>query len=277
MSTINSQNNHVSAALTALAILALVPFLFAATLAAQPNAGAPTAVNPPVSSSQIPIGTILPIRLNRGFSAKNVHVGMLITGRIMQAVPLPNGSTIPEGATVFGKILSVAPGTAGTGETVSFVFDQLAFDHQKFAIAVDLRALASAMTVELAQIPDQATGFGTPGPWADRTQIGGDAVYGVGGEVTDSENHPVGKALYTGVLVHVRTQPGSPCRGALDGDDRLQAMWVFSSDACGVYGMEGVSITHAGRSDPLGVVILAAPIGKLKVRSGSGMLLRVLP
>jgi hypothetical protein len=276
MTIVHSRKANRFTTLTISGVLAFVPFLFAARLCAQPNT-ASSAVKPPSSSLQIPNGTILPIRLNRGFSAKTVSIGEPIRGRIMQAVPLPNGSTIPEGATVSGKILSVALASNGAGETVSFAFNQLAFDHQKLAIAVDLRALASAMTVELAQVPDQTYGFGTPPPWADSTQIGGDSVYGVGGEVTDSENHPVGKALYNGVLVHVRAQPNGPCRGPLDGDDRLQALWLFSSDACGVYGMQGVSITHAGRTDPLGVIVLAAPTGKLKLRSGSAMLLRVLP
>ena len=276
MSIVHSRRTGRFTALAVSATLASLQFLFAATLNALPNT-ASSAVNPPANSSQIPDGTILPIRLNRGFSAKTVRTGEPISGRIMQAVPLPDGSTIPEGATVSGRILSVAPATTGAAETISFAFNQLAFDHQKLAIAVDLRALASAMTVELAQVPDQTLGFGTSPPWADSTQIGGDAVYGAGGEVTDRENHPVGRALYNGVLVHVRAQPGGPCRGPLDGDDRLQALWLFSSDACGVYGMQGVSITHAGRTDPLGVIVLAAPTGKLKLRAGSGMLLRVLP
>ncbi len=277
MSTTYSQRANDFTTVTVSAILILLPFLFVAGMNAQPNTAPPAAINFPVSSSQVPNGTVLPIRLNRGFSTKSVHVGAPITGRLMQSVPLPNGTTIPEGATVSGKILSVAPASNGADETVSFAFNQLAFDHQKFAIAVDLRALASMMTVELAQVPDQSYGFGTPPPWADTTQIGGDAVYGAGGEVTDSENRRVGKALYNGVLVHVRAKPDGPCRGPLDGDDRLQALWLFSSDACGVYGMQGASIAHAGRTDPLGVVVLAAPTGKLRLGSGSAMLLRVLP
>ena|SRR5882724_2142208 len=37
---------------------------------------------------QVPAGTILPIRLNHGFSSKNARVGQPLTGRIMQDVPL---------------------------------------------------------------------------------------------------------------------------------------------------------------------------------------------
>lgn len=256
-------------------VLSFLLCFFSVSLAAQPN-GVPVTVGASQAGSpQIPNGTILPARLDHGFAARNVHAGQTITARIMQAVPLPGGGNIPAGATVSGKILSITPAVNGSAESVSLSFDQLIFDHQKFAISVDLRALASFMEVNLAQVPDQALGFGTPATWADRTQIGGDSVYGADGEVTDRQNHPVGKALYSGVLVHVRTQPGAVCRGPLDGDDRLQALWVFSSDACGVYGMRGVSIAHAGREEPAGVITLAAPAGHLNVRAGSGMLLRV--
>jgi len=258
------------------AALALLLALSAVSICAQPKS-VPAAVNPPAGTPQIPNGTILPARLSQTFSAKNAHPGQIITARIMQSVPLPGGGAIPAGATVSGKILSVTSNANGGGEIVSLVFNEVAFDHQKFSIAVDLRALASFMEVNLAQVPDQTLGFGTSAAWADSTQIGGDSVYGAEGEVTDRENHPVGKALYGGgVLVHVRTQPGAPCRGPLDGDDRLQALWVFSSDACGVYGLRGVSIAHAGRDEPSGVITLAAPTGALKVHAGSGMLLRVL-
>jgi hypothetical protein len=36
--------------------------------------------------------------LNHGFSTKNARAGEVITGRIMQDVPLPNAGKIPEGA-----------------------------------------------------------------------------------------------------------------------------------------------------------------------------------
>ena len=111
---------------------------------------------------------------------------------------------------------------------------------------------------------------------AEILRIGGDEVFGVGGPVTTRNTEIVGKGVYGGVLVHVRAQPDSRCRGALDSEDRLQALWVFSSDACGVYGIQGVSIAHAGRTVPVGEITLVADRQDLLVRAASAMLLRVI-
>jgi hypothetical protein len=93
----------------------------------------------------------------------------------------------------------------------------------------------------------------------------------LGGPVTDPWNQTVGKAGYDGVLVHVRAQPGSKCRGALDAEDRLQALWVFSSDACGVYGIEHLNIVHTGRTAPVGTIVLESQTQNVKLRSGSNL------
>jgi hypothetical protein len=227
-------------------------------------------------SVSIPPGTILPIRLNHGLSDRS-HPGSAISGRVMQSVPLPNAEAIPAGATISGTVTAVQPAASGASPTVSFSFNQLEIHHQKFPISVDLRAVASSMEISLAQIPEVSSGFGTPTTWADTVQIGGDYVYGAGGEVTDQHNQKVGKALLEGgVLVRVKAQPGTPCRGELGDSDRLQALWVFSADACGVYGLQRVKITNAGRTDPVGVITLTAESGHVKVGSGSGMLLRII-
>jgi len=228
------------------------------------------------ATTQIPRGTILPIRLNHGFSDKS-HPGTAVSGRVMQSVPLPNAEAIPAGATISGTITAIQPAARGASSAISFTFTELRMHHQKLPISVDLRALASSMQISLAQIPEVSSGFGTPTTWADTVQIGGDYVYGAGGDVTDQHNQRVGKALLEGgVLVHVKAQPGTPCRGDLGDSDRLQALWVFSADACGVYGLRGVKIAHAGRTDPVGVVTLTAGSGPVKVGSGSGMLLRTI-
>jgi hypothetical protein len=225
---------------------------------------------------EVPVGTVLPVRLNHGFSSKSAREGAEITGRIMQAVPLPNNAKIPEGARVRGTIVSVVKaGTSGNGR-ISFRFDGLEIHHRRIAMVTNLRALAGFMEVAYAETPETSPGFGTPSPWVTTRQIGGDEVYGVGGPVTDQSSNIVGRGVFGGVLVHVRAHPGSNCRGALDAEDQLQALWVFSSDACGVYGMAGVKIEHAGRTKPVGEIVLTPKSGELRVPGASGMLLRVV-
>jgi hypothetical protein len=254
--------------------LALAP-LIGLPLAAQ-TAGPQAEHAANLNHLEIPVGTILPVRLNHGLSSKSARPGQEVTGRIMQDVPLLNHEKIPEGAKVSGVIVSVErAGTAANGR-ISFRFDNLEIHHRKIPIVASLRSLAGFMEVQSAQTPEFSPGFGTPYIWAATRQIGGDEVYGVGGPVTNLSSETVGRGVYGGVLVHVRSQPDSNCRGALDSEDRLQALWVFSSDACGVYGMEGVRIAHAGRTEPFGEIQLAAEQQDLLVRGASGMLLRVI-
>ena len=89
---------------------------------------------------------------------------------------------------------------------------------------------------------------------------------------------PVGKPVTgtTGVLVKMAANPGSPCEGDIDEHQGPQALWVFSSDACGVYGLDDMMIAHAGRTKPIGIIELGSKNGQVRVPGGSGMLLRVL-
>jgi hypothetical protein len=227
-------------------------------------------------SPQIPVGTILPARLNHGLSSRSARPGQAVSARIMQEVPLPNRESIPEGAKLHGTIVAVERAGNSSGGKITIRFDTLESHRQVILIVASLRALAGFMEVQAAQTPEFSPGFGTPYVWANTRQIGGDEVYGVGGPVTNQSDERVGKGVYGGVLVHVRAQPDSRCHGPLDLEDRLQALWVFSSDACGVYGIPGVKIAHAGRTEPVGEITLLADQRDLLVRGASGMLLRVV-
>jgi hypothetical protein len=234
----------------------------------------------PANSQQslaIPPGTILPVRLNSTISSAKSRPGQVITARIMQDVPLSPAARIREGSKVIGHIVDVTPASATSQARVSLQFDKLVSSHQTIPITTNLRAIAGFMTVLEAQTPPIGPSESDVYRWLTTVQVGGDVVYGEGGVVTTGEdaNQIVGKQVNGGVLGQVRAKEGTKCRGVIDGNDSPQALWVFSSDACGTYGLEHISIAHAGRTDPAGVIVLASDTGNVRIPGGAGMLLRV--
>ena len=223
----------------------------------------------------IPSGTILPVHLNSTISTGKSKPGQVITGRIMQDVPLAGRARIRQGSKVIGHIVEVSPANGGTNARIALQFDQLLSAHQTIPITTNLRAIAGFMEVYAAQTPFGA-GETNSNQWLTTVQVGGDVAYGEGGPVTSANADVfVGKLINGGLLGRVRAKEGSACRGPIDGNENLQALWVFSSDACGTYGLEHVSIVHAGPSEPIGVIVLASDQSNFRIAAGAGMLLRV--
>ncbi len=226
------------------------------------------------AQSSIPAGTILPVGLNSSLNSRKLKPGQIIHGRVMQDVPLAPGSKIHAGTKVIGHVIDVKPANGAGGGQVSLRFDTLMVSKQRVPITANLRALASPMDVEAAQVPESGPDRGTSQAAWTTDQIGGEVVYRGGGPVANGLRS-VGEPTYGGVLVRVSAKPGTNCRGDMEGNDRLQALWVFSSDACGTYGFADLALVHAGRSNPVGEISLASDHGDINVRAGSGMLLRV--
>jgi len=227
--------------------------------------------------SAVAPGTILPISLNNSLSSRKSKPRDVISGRIMQDVPLQNGSSIHRGTRVMGRVLSVTPATNGATTQISFQFDSIQSGHSAIPVTTNLRALASPSEIDDAQLPLYGGDRGTPSTAYTTVQIGNDEVVYRGGGPVARGDVVVGKPVYGGVLVTVSSAPDAPCRGAIEGNNQPQALWLFSSDACGVYGYAGVSISHAGRTNPTGQIVLSTSGRELNIRGGSGMLLRVDP
>ncbi|MBZ5666901.1 MAG: hypothetical protein LAO30_20130 [Acidobacteriia bacterium] len=222
----------------------------------------------------IPSGTILPLQLNCSLNSKKSKPGQLVTARLMQDVPLPSGARIRAGSKAIGHILDVVEAKNGGGANLSLQFDTLEVSKRRIPMTTNLRALASMMEVEEAQIPKTGPDRGTSENSWTTEQIGGDVVYRGGGPVTNGLG-VVGTPAADGVLVRIASKSGTECRGGLSGNQRLQALWVFSADACGTYGFLDLRIVHAGRSNPMGQITLASAKSNFDVRSGSGLLLHV--
>jgi hypothetical protein len=222
----------------------------------------------------IPAGTILPLQLNSSLNSRKARPGQRVTARLMQDVLLPSGAKIPAGAKAIGRVLDVVAAGNGSGAKLSLQFDTLEVSKRRIPMATSLRALASMMEVEDAQIPKVGPDHGTPQDAWTTVQIGGDVVYRGGGPVTNGLR-VVGTPAANGVLVQVASNPAGKCRGALNGNDLPQALWIFSANACGAYGFRDLTIAHAGRTNPAGEITLTSEGHNFDVRRGSGLLLRV--
>jgi hypothetical protein len=227
-----------------------------------------------LAQSTIPAGTILPVRLNSSLNSRKTKPGQVISGRLMQNVPVSSGSTVHAGARVVGRVVNVKRANGAAGAQISIRFDGLVASGKRISITTNVRALASMMEVENAPIPEFGPDRGTPEDAWTTAQIGGEVVYRGGGPVANGLRS-VGQPTPDGVLARVSAVPGTKCRGNVEGNDHPQALWLFSSDACGAYGFPDLTIIHAGRSSPVGEITLASNHGDVNVRAGSGMLLRV--
>ncbi len=226
-----------------------------------------------IAQESIPPGTILPLRLNSSLNSKKAKPGQAISASVMQDVPLPT-SRIRAGAKVTGHVVDVRAASATSGAAISLRFDTLVASKLRTPLVTNLRAMASMMAVHDAQLPENGPDRGTSESSWTTDQIGGDVVYRGGGPVANGLR-VVGTPAPNGVLVHVSSRANGRCRGEVEGNDQLQALWVFSSDACGTYDLPEVSIIHARRTDPVGQITIASDKRDFEIRAGSGLLLRV--
>lgn len=227
------------------------------------------------SSPLVPGGTVLAIALEKTTGVKEAQAGQAIEARIMQEVPLPSREKIPFRSLVKGSIVSVANDEDGPGMKLTLKFNQVETKKETLTVVTYLRAIASYNAVRAAQIPHSGADVGSPTGWADTMQIGGDVRFGDGGEVRDRSKQQVGKGVRGGVLVYVKANPARGCDGPV-GDDRPQALWVFSADACGVYDLKGTTITRKGKGEPVGEFTLHFEKDDMKLEAGTAILLRVI-
>jgi len=222
----------------------------------------------------IPAGTVLPVRLNSTVSSASSYRGQIITARVMQDVPLPGDETIRAGAKVVGHVVNVNAASPVSLSSVSLEFDTLEIRGEKIAITTNLRAIASFVAVEQAQVPYAGPDRGTPDYASTTVQIGGETVYRGGGQV-EGTNGTAGEPVAGGVLGRLQANSEAGCRDSTNSNDALQALWVFSSNACGAYGLPNLMIRHTGSAAPAGEIRFDSTKGPVNIPAGAGLLLRV--
>jgi hypothetical protein len=230
----------------------------------------------PLMAQEIPAGTIIPAMTRTTLDASKARVGQKIEARVMQDVPLTSQTRIRAGAKLVGHVVAVTRAGAASPSRIVISFDRLLMDKTDVPITTSLRSLASMMEVFDAQLPTNAIDdYGTSESDWVTVQIGGDVVYR-GGRIVMSDGQVVGKATIAGeVTAKLLASRDGGCRGAIADNDREQAVWLFSSSACGAYGFDDLKIIHAGRRDPVGQIILQSD-KNVRLLGGAGLLLRVM-
>ena len=221
-------------------------------------------------SQGIPAGTALPVALSTTLDARKNKPGQKIEGRLMQDIPLPSGEKIKAGAHLIGQIVAMTRPAGGRSRMV-LKFDQLAAGGTPIPLTLSVRAIASPDSVYQAEIPINAdSNYTTQNEWVMRL-VGGDIVNRGRGIVASAEAvvgrwdvAPWGK---------LTSSDSGDCT-ASDGNGLEQALWVFSTSACGLYGLEDIKLVHDGRTDPVGQIILESS-KDLHIGGGSGWFLLV--
>lgn len=224
-------------------------------------------------AQELPAGTAIPIKLSTGLNAKHDEAGKKIEGVVMQDVLLPANTKIREKARVTGHLVSVTrPSRSGSGMVVRF--DTIEDQAHTIPLKAAVLALASVDNVSQARTPINSSSDLDPvSQWVTR-QVGGDVVNRGRGKVGSGEGM-IGTWV-EGSSVRMKLTP-NPQAGCPDGPgyDEEQAVWVFSSAACGTYGLGGLKIVSSGATPPIGDIVLKST-GNVALRGGSGWLLIVV-
>ncbi len=223
-----------------------------------------------LSAQNLPPGTSLPVQLSSTLNAKNVKAGQKIEGKLMQEVNLGADEKIKSGSHVTGHVISATkPGSNGAAITLQF--DSIEDEHQTIPLRVALRALASSQSVFNAGLPiGAASTYESSVSWSTR-QVGGEVVFRGRGYVANADGK-VG--IWNGSGVWGKLAASGDCPAG-ESPDPQQALWIFSTTACGAYGFERTKVDQTGFTAPVGQIVLTST-KDIDVRGGSGWLLVVL-
>jgi hypothetical protein len=225
-----------------------------------------------IPSQDIPAGTVIPIMLHSSLNAAKDRVGKKIEGRIMQDVRTASGRTIREGSRMIGHVVHVTPPESSASSMV-VKFEALEQEGRTTALTTSLLAVASTASVRDAQLPITANSDTDPvSQWVTR-QVGGDVVRR-GQRRVASHDGVLGTWVGgSSVLIKLTPNPKAGCSEG-PGYDREQAVWIFSSAACGAYGLN-LKIARTGATPPLGEIEITSR-RNVDIGDGSAWLLTVV-
>jgi hypothetical protein len=231
------------------------------------------------TQTKVPPGTTLPVRFVRSVDAKRARPGDRVIAKTLQIVFLPGGQRLPKGTVLVGHVVDAQPYhfdpepyAHQKGSSISIHFDQIVNGDLTVPVNLSVRALADTFESEWAPRPhyqDETDGAGT------MILIGGDKFSPFDKTVRDDSGDVIAYNRKDGLFARLlpSDDPTSKVRLNCSSTSTEQSVAIFSPDACGLYGFEGVSMPHAGRSGS-GTFTLTSRGSSIKLYAGSTALLQ---
>jgi hypothetical protein len=231
------------------------------------------------AQTKVPSGTALPVRFARAGDAKKARPGDRVTAKTLQVVILPGGQRLPKGTLVVGHVVDAQPyhsdpepNAHQKSSSISIHFDEIVNGDLILPVNLSVRALANTFESEWAPRThhyDKTDGSGT------MILIGGDEFSPFDKVVRDRGGDVIAYNRKDGLFARLLPSDDSDSKtpSNCSSTSTEQSVAIFSPNACGLYGFEGVSMPHAGRSGS-GTFTLASRGRSIKLYAGSTALLQ---
>lgn len=234
-----------------------------------------------IQAETIPSATAIPVVFTRTLDAATVRPGEVITAKTTQVVLLPGGQVLREGTTLIGHVVESAPFIFNpapyASQKPSFLsvhFDKIDENGSTIPVSVSVRAIAGPVASQDASILHYRDETDSTGM---RELIGGNQFSPVESQVFSSSGDIVGYNRSNGVfarLIGADYENGNRLLHCT-GTNSEESVGVFSTTACGVYGMGAASMTKSGISGD-GILVLESSRETVKLYAKSTALLQVV-
>jgi hypothetical protein len=202
--------------------------------------------------------------LTKKVDSKKSKVGDPVMARMLSEATLPNGTHLPKGTKLVGKVTEVQPGPAGH---VAFNFDQAVL-HNGQTVAVHAMVTGAAVPAPNPPMPGAAGGSAAPAP--------GDSMAGspAGGRTTQN-NEATEMAAAQNEAGGGAAPSGQPASSGGSGTITLQSNGVIQIRNVPVTNLRGVMISSTNSGNAATTV--SGPGKNVTLDSGTQLRLDVTP
>ena len=230
----------------------------------------------------LPPSTAIPVVFTQSIAAGQSKSGDKVMAKTIQSVLLSNGQVLPAGNVLAGHIVQSnafafdqTPYAVQKPSVLAVHFDTIGEGPAQIPVSLAMRAIAGSVASHEAEIPhyrDEIDATGT------RTEIGGATFSPLEKTVMSPSGDVVGYSRKQGVFARLLSAESANQPSSLhcDATDSEQSVAIFSADACGVYGLNTVSLADNGAAADHGTFVLESRRETVKIDAGSTALLQVV-